>query len=65
MMGAFQPKTNIFPGNCNLFLPSLLCFQFFQFEVTLPQASKQKGIILVQEKYFKLLKDMIISTVGT
>ena len=56
----FQPQTNIFSGNTTLFLLSLLScgsrflkkkkHKFFQFEILLPQASKQK------ETYFATRK---------
>ena len=37
---------------------------FFQFEILLAQASKQKNLLCL-EKYFKILNDVIIGTEGT
>ena len=69
-LGKFQPQTNIFLGNNNPFSIKLTVawvrflkkkHQFFPFEISLPQARKKK-LILSLEKYFKILKDMIIGT---
>ena len=72
--GKLQLQTNIFPGNNNPFLLSiLLCgsrflkkiINFSGLKSCYRRLANRKEIILPLGNYFKTLKDMIIDTAGT